>query len=624
MKFVYRFHALVLLAVLGIASQTHANDRQIGVSRVVSPSVDGQRAITARFRAPTGVQLDQRPLNQSPRRGKSRITLHYTVGNENFRVQRRVVPTLSGSGRNRTLTAVLPQGPGISFPPRAPVVHLNSAYLERPVKANFGARVSFRWVLETPDGVRRGTVHNFVMPHPLTIAIMGDSYGSGEGAPHTAENLINGSVDIDTVTWDDRESHRSKFSGLVLGLNAFANRYPELWIESTHVAVSGATVSTHEVGHKGGYVDDFLGNREAIMIAPHALPNVRVPAQIDRVTAWMGENGFIRMHSILMTGGGNDAGFGDLIQSSVLGDLALFFEQKREQFRRDLNSFELEAKQGFVQALARDIQPRQLLWVNYPDMTWDQRQRPSGFDLEVSLNPALMLLTQAVGGDDMQKARILLREDLNPRLASVCRDIHRSANDIACQIVNVQDEFRGHGINANRANRWFNTFIDAQDRVQGSLDGAVHPNREGYRAYKAPVMASLEGLFHPTRGSESIKLKREARNAARASAKARAKRKALEQARSRALAKRSKQLKAIINNPPCLPQDRLRMVQAERKAPQLTRLPNQSEINRVQALLRSAKGETAARNYRRFIDQQRSKTTRTKQKVAVKRPAKRI
>ncbi len=620
MKFIQFSTIVAMVIFLSLPVAATANDRSMGISRHVVPSVDGQRAIEARFNVPSGIVLDQRPLNQGPRSNRSRITLHYSIGNENFSVQRRIVPVVRGSGRTRSLTAVLPQGPGIAYPRNVPVVHLNRAYLQNPTKVNIGSQVSYRWVLETPQGVRQGSVRRFVMPHPLTVAIMGDSYASGEGAPNSSSNLLNGSVDIDTVTWDHRESHRSKHSGLLLGVKAFQNRFPQLWVEAIHVAVSGATVGDGD--HlSGGMMNPFFGNREAIAIAPHHRPNTQVPAQTDRITTWLAENGFLRMHCIVLTGGGNDAGFGSLIASSILGDLALSFGSKRVEFQDKLSTFELAAKEDFVAALSETISPRQLLWVNYPDMTSDQNREISGIDLEGSLNPALMLLNQAVGGDDLQKARILLREDLNPRITDVCGDIDSDPNGMACDVVSVQDEFQGHGINADRDNRWFNTFIDSQDQVQGSLDGSVHPNREGYKAYRAPVLASLERLYHPSRGTETVKLRREAKQRVRENAKARAKRKALEQARQRTLAIRANQLKAIVANPPRPSVPRQRLAQANRQLPSV-RVPGNAEVQRAIKLLQSSKGGKAAQDYARYINQLRAEQTaktKTTSKATTKR-----
>src|SRR5690606_18867200 len=108
-----------------------------------------------------------------------------------------------------------------------------------------------------------------------------------------------------------------------------------------------------------------------------------------------------------------------------------------------------------------------------------QNGQHSGIDVVASANIGLMMMDLAVGGDDMENAEKLLVDELNPAIRQMCEQILDR-----CRVVDVEDDVGRHGINANVANRWFNTFRDAQDVVQGAIDGAVHPNDQGQAIYR--------------------------------------------------------------------------------------------------------------------------------------------
>src|SRR5690606_31466177 len=164
------------------------------------------------------------------------------------------VEPIGGGGRFRA-TAILPQGqiapvapPGVQLPRR-----IDPRFHRNPLKIEHGTSVYYRWRREDGSQARTGDVHAFAMPHPLVIAVMGDSYGSGEGAPEGESTFFT------QVGWDDRDSHRSDRSGQRRAVVQFMSKHPELWVEFEHVGISGATLSTAD---KSGYLTNYRGARE--------------------------------------------------------------------------------------------------------------------------------------------------------------------------------------------------------------------------------------------------------------------------------------------------------------------------------------------------------------------------
>jgi hypothetical protein len=509
---------LAALLLLLAPAAVRAQDAALGITVARAPAFDGQRAITAMFQAPpAGSTYYQEPIGRSVPQGRSRVLLEYTTAEENWSVRRSIVADVEGlrNGRFR-VTAILPQGQVGEIPD--PVTALTGAQLPRhqdaryhrnPLKITHGTTVLYRWRREERNGRVDGDVHTFQMPHPLVITIMGDSYGSGEGAPDGQSTFL------EQVSWEDRDSHRSNRSGHLRGVGQFRLAHPELWIESLHVGISGATLSTLDSA-SSGFLTDYSGDRElkvlGIPIPVPMRPDVTAESQFSRVERWIAQNGFDRTHVLVISGGGNDAGFTDIIVGAVIGTLRFDFGNTLRAFRGNLAALKQTAEQEFKPALDEMIRPQHVLWTTYPNLTRDQNGAHTDIVLRpgLNLNPGLMALDLAVGGDDMENAELLLTEELNPAIRDICNQILDR-----CQVVDVEDAAIGHGINADLENRWFNTFSDAQDAVQGSIDGAVHPNEQGQSIYSTGVLEKLVALYHPVTGSEYRRMNAEARAAVR-------------------------------------------------------------------------------------------------------------
>jgi GDSL-like Lipase/Acylhydrolase family len=135
-----------------------------------------------------------------------------------------------------------------------------------------------------PDEVRR-----FRMPDKLTIALLGDSYASGEGAPDDPSDADNGNM------WHDAVRHRSLRSGQVRATKELKENHPELSIAFRQRASSGA-VST-----------DFYSTQQ------RTNGGTVVPTQLSEIRLWLDENRYDRLDILLMSVGGNDMGLVGLV-----------------------------------------------------------------------------------------------------------------------------------------------------------------------------------------------------------------------------------------------------------------------------------------------------------------------
>lgn len=510
---------LLTPVVLGAAFFSHptmANDR--GFNNFQHPVHTGQRTISVNV---INSRMDQNtPVQQPTRNRKLRLELHYSLGNENFRQNRIIVPELGKScGKGCfNVKALLPQlSPRSLLNPAIPQLKplVNRAndfrYHLNPTEIPVGMQVKYTWKFKEGSRYVREDVpvRTFTMPRPFVIAAMGDSFAAGEGAPNVAiDGPIRtplGARNIENFAdWSNRGSHRSRYSGFILGIQKFQRENLGVWVKYKHTAISSATLQPYDRDQKikGGMLSEFRGARE-LWLSPGATSLIglgqinesenRHTGQIRELENWITRNRYGYADVVLLSLGGNDSGFGDAITGAVTGSLALAFGSTVRSFEQGLNN-----ASRFVDDLYREfdqvVKPKRIYWVNYPDLTSDENNRRSGISMDVTTSPSLMAFTAAVTGIDMGNAHILLKDYLNPRVRQWCGQSN------TCRLIDVENRAMRHGINADPIERrWFNTFIDSQRRFCGGLDCSVHPNRAGFRGiYRDPVAQNLSRSYGET------------------------------------------------------------------------------------------------------------------------------
>ena len=198
-----------------------------------------------------------------------------------------------------------------------------------------GATIYYRWwKVKGGEELVSGDIHSFVNPRKISIAMFGDSFGSGEGAPEQDSGHLGPWIDTTDSYWDDKvyissalpgsfdatewlwdhPSHRSINSGFELALKKWIQDRPDFAINFGNYSWSGAKASELPIQHEKSIVmlvedDRNLSPREMwgqlVQLNDIGPSNSNADKMIDTI--------FINM-------GGNDAGFGDIISEHMRGE----------------------------------------------------------------------------------------------------------------------------------------------------------------------------------------------------------------------------------------------------------------------------------------------------------------
>jgi hypothetical protein len=147
------------------------------------------------------------------------------------------------------------------------------------------------------------------------IAVMGDSYSSGEGFPPflTANTASSGGARM--IDWDQQGCHRSRFSGFVRAAQTVESADKRSNVTLVDVACSGAEVSQGDISVSGKprKAGGILYPQQ-MYATPTGQDQGYVPAQADQLRAINGNDPY---DTVLMSDGGNDVGF-SLISKACL------------------------------------------------------------------------------------------------------------------------------------------------------------------------------------------------------------------------------------------------------------------------------------------------------------------
>jgi hypothetical protein len=152
------------------------------------------------------------------------------------------------------------------------------------------------------------SIRKFRMPDSFNIGIAGDSYGAGEGAPNKEFDVGDDGEGL----WISCPCHRSKKSGLLRGVKKFIDRNPEVAVDYSFVACSGAV--TQNLGESEQVTPDF---RVSLYNECGSISN---PKQFETIRdELIGNNQkHDEMQMLLMSIGGNNSGFGDIVVNYLL------------------------------------------------------------------------------------------------------------------------------------------------------------------------------------------------------------------------------------------------------------------------------------------------------------------
>ena len=400
------------------------------------------------------------------------------------------------------------------------------------------AKYDVRWSAKRDDGSLLGSWEQTVEIKDLLIVAMGDSYGSGEGAPEY--NRVDGAL---WGTWVDTRCHRSSFAGAPQAARAIERSSNKTSVTFMSFACSGATIN-REYGKytKGSYEEskhdpwapfDPAKNEGSGVLAPYVgvqPPNAtdfgdKIPSQVDQLVAALrgggqtGE-GVREVDALVMSAGGNDASFGPLAAACLVWDDCRHPDNKAFTSPSGGEKVNLETRVGHdlatmpgrydaLDAALDGLEADQGIEIagtyvtEYPDPGTEVRNgRVEQCDY---IMDDIFITLELAGttflrpwGSELGYARDVFLPTLNARL-------HDAAERHGWRYVDgVSAGFRGHGYcvgarGTENTSRYVQTamlsaFQQGPYRPLGETEtkGLLHPNKLGYQVYKNRIVAHIQ------------------------------------------------------------------------------------------------------------------------------------
>ena len=183
-----------------------------------------------------------------------------------------------------------------------------------------GSTIYYRWWrLKVGEELVSGDIHSFVNPRKISIAMLGDSFGSGEGAP--SKHPTRAWMEKEDTYWSGKvpsgwiyanPSHRSLNSGFELALKKWIHTYPDFAINFGNYSWSGAIAYLPPINHNERYQSDRIEEEKykgpKTMWGQLTQLNIRGPHT---------KNNSKTIDALFINMGGNDAGFGDIIKAHL-------------------------------------------------------------------------------------------------------------------------------------------------------------------------------------------------------------------------------------------------------------------------------------------------------------------
>lgn len=349
--------------------------------------------------------------------------------------------------------------------------HKDNAANSRGKVFKSGTKIFYAWArTHTPTGAREeltlnSPIRSFVMPRPLTIAYMGDSYASGEGAPDAIKTRS-----ADAVWRLNELCHRSERSGGMLAIRKLINTNKDIEIDFVNTTCSGATL-----------IDMFIEDQDKGDMGQGKFAKNRV--QIEQVYDWLASSGYEALDILLSDGGGNDVGFGPIATAG----LSAFFKDisKDKQMKDDITSqlSQLPDKYSlFVDRLNSRLDVGRVVWFNYPNPTNDKNGR--------LCTPNATLYGFCWGPLEIQISDADWRYIANDVFLNLNKRVKDAADTYGWDFVDISNRSNRNGL-CNCDEPYFNTFGKSND-LQGDIFGTLHPNAIGFKEiYEIPLYNQL-------------------------------------------------------------------------------------------------------------------------------------
>lgn len=338
------------------------------------------------------------------------------------------------------------------------------------------------------------------------VVSIGDSYASGEGNPDVPRSGDQ------PARWVDRRCHRSAAAGPIQAALALERGDPHSTVTFLSFACSGATIDReyHDdpnadpwdpykpgdpARNKGnGVLGTYLGVEPPF--ADNWSSGNKVAAQIAEVARTTAGR---RIDALVVSGGGNDLGFGPIAQTCLMSSNCLTQDVTwtdgtskvdlpvRYEADRQLMDARYDALNTAIDNLGN---VGQVYITEYPDPTTDV----GGVQCGEMLEDVLWAIGAKIEGAEVGWARNTVLQGLNAA-------VRAAADEHSWRYVgNIASAFQGHGYcvgNSDQPNasRWIRTAAesavlqgpDAREKNTGTL----HPTATGHLVYRDQIVAAL-------------------------------------------------------------------------------------------------------------------------------------
>ena len=406
----------------------------------------------------------------------------------------------------------------------------------------------FPLTLTVKDKKGKTIVDSKIVVKNSLIAVMGDSYSSGEGFPPFTEANTAPKGGARMIDWDQQGCHRSRWSGFVRSAQTVENADKRSNVTLVDVACSGAEVSKGDINISGipRKAGGILYPQDQIP-TPTGQENGYVPAQVDQLRAINGSDPY---DTVLMSIGGNDVGFGPITEACLLegqnkncySEVPYWDDLKRPLYQsvdylldklvdrynrmapclsgeggaKKCKTFKLE--NGVPAATKSKSKPvvlnqaKDMVQASYPDLT--STTNASGDIIpcnaktfespmnEISNSWGWGVVYNGKTGEPYTLPTSYSPPLPTPNPATITPTAPGLLNQFRDQkklygfnkAMSITQESRGHGLCAG-ANAWLNSIISAETATSpANSSGAEHPNDRGQLAYAEMLGPKAEKL----------------------------------------------------------------------------------------------------------------------------------
>jgi hypothetical protein len=370
-----RFYSLITVLIIGclpvliaqpqLLPQVHVQIYAPLLANTITPEgILGERKISAKFQRQVNVLQPAVDINPQS------VYLYYSQS-ENGSMAQNLNPNEARNSQDLGVT------PARLVNNRWELILPHSGNRNGSIGANNfefkgGKKVYYKWHITFSDGKTETTkINNFTMPRPLNIAVMGDSYGSGEGAPMQGRLWISGG----------NNCHRSENAGEFKAVQQFASSNPHIAVvyKPFFVSCSGAqTKNIIDSVYSTGFCDNQGNTPE-----PTQLKQIRL---VFENPSNYKEDIQGKIDAVVISIGGNDAGFSDAVIDAFKNNLASKIGDYTVKLPTINKSYD-ELRRAFDSQCIKYV-----FTTEYPDPTTDENGRICGLPQSIGTFLIMALL----------------------------------------------------------------------------------------------------------------------------------------------------------------------------------------------------------------------------------------